>query len=163
MRRETKLRILVVSGPNLDRLGTRQPEVYGTTTLDEIHHALAAQAARLDVEVTCKQSNHEGDLVGWLGRAAADGFAAVLVNGGGLSHTSIALLDAALAAGVPIVEVHVTLPEAREAFRRRSLLARGGLAKVAGFGPRSYELALQGIVLHLREGGAAVRQGTKHR
>lgn len=161
MRREPRHRILVVSGPNLDRLGTRQPEIYGTTTLDDVHAALAALAAQLEVEVDCKQSNHEGDLVGWIGRAAADGFAAVLVNGGGLSHTSIALLDAALAAGVPVIEVHVTMPEAREAFRRRSLLARGCMAKVAGFGARSYELALQGVVAHLRAGGAALRQRPK--
>lgn len=141
-----RVRFLVVSGPNLDRLGKRQPEIYGRTTLDDVHATLAAVAAELGVEVDARQSNHEGDLVGWINRAGEDGFAAVLVNPGGLTHTSVALLDAALASGVPVIEVHVSLPEAREPFRRRSFLARGCVARVAGFGAGSYELALRGAV-----------------
>ncbi len=144
------LAVLVVSGPNLDRLGKRQPELYGTTTLDEIHEQLADIAARERVKLETRQSAMEGELVGWINRARDDGFAGILLNAGGYTHTSVALLDAVLAADMPVVEVHVTLPEAREEFRHTSLVARGCVAKVAGFGADSYAVALYGLLRRVR-------------
>jgi 3-dehydroquinate dehydratase-2 len=141
--------VLVLSGPNLDRLGEREPEIYGSTTLAEIHERLVQTAAAHGASVDCRQSAHEGDLVNWIGGAKSCGFTGILLNPGALTHTSIALLDAVRLAGVPVVEVHVSNPEAREAFRRRSYVARASLAKVAGFGAYSYELALIGMLRHL--------------
>lgn len=142
-------RILVVSGPNLDRLGKREPSIYGTTTLAEIHHALDEAARSRGVGVECRQSNHEGDLVGWLNRAGEDGFAGALLNPGAYTHTSIALFDAIKCGAVPTVEVHLSNPDAREPFRRRSRVAPACLARVAGFGARSYVIALHGLLDHL--------------
>ncbi len=149
------LRVLVLSGPNLDKLGAREPAVYGTTTLAEIEARLKEVAAANGGAVECRQSPHEGDLVGWIGGAEGAGFAGILVNAGALTHTSIALLDAVRLAGVPVVEVHVSNPEARERFRRRSYMARACLGKVAGFGAASYELALLGLLRHLAGRGRA--------
>lgn len=142
-------RILVVSGPNLDRLGKREPAIYGTTTLAEIHHALDEAARSRGAGVECRQSNHEGDLVGWLNGAGEDGFAGVLLNPGAYTHTSIALFDAIKCGAVPTVEVHLSNPDAREPFRRRSRVAPACLARVAGFGARSYVIALHGLLDHL--------------
>lgn len=142
-------RILVVSGPNLQLLGTREPEVYGSTTLADIHARLAAVARERGAVVEARQSNHEGDLVTWIGEASRAGFHGVVVNPGGYTHTSVALLDAVRAAGVPVVEVHLSNPDAREEFRHRSLLARACLGRVAGFGAASYELGLLGLLVHL--------------
>jgi 3-dehydroquinate dehydratase-2 len=149
------LSVLVVSGPNLDRLGKRQPELYGTTTLDEIHEQLVDIAQRERVRLETRQSASEGELVGWVNRAKDDGFAGVLLNAGGYTHTSVALLDAVLAAGVPVVEVHLTLPEAREDFRQVSVIARGCIAKVAGFGADSYAVAFHGLLRRLRAGSSS--------
>jgi len=147
------LRIRVVSGPNLDLLGTREPAVYGTATLDDIHRVLEAAAAARDATVECLQSNHEGDLVTWVGRAGREGFGGVVLNAGGLTHTSIALLDAVRASGVPVVEVHLSNPEAREPYRRRSRIAAACAGKVAGFGPASYALGLIALLDLLRGRG----------
>jgi 3-dehydroquinate dehydratase II len=145
------VRLLVLSGPNLDRLGTREPELYGPDSLAEIMRDLTTVSkASWGTEIVARQSNHEGDLVGWIGGARDEGFAGVVINPGALTHTSIALLDAVKGAGVPVVEVHLTNPESREAFRRRSYVARACLGKVAGFGKRSYHLAVEGLVAHLR-------------
>ncbi|MEZ4301271.1 MAG: type II 3-dehydroquinate dehydratase [Polyangiaceae bacterium] len=149
------LRIRVVSGPNLDLLGTREPEVYGTATLADIHADVAKEAASRGAEVECLQSNHEGDLVTWVGRAGREGFHGVLLNAAGLTHTSVALLDAVRASGVPVIEVHLSNPEAREGYRRHSRIAAGCVAKVAGFGGASYVLALIGLVERLRRAAAA--------
>ncbi len=108
----------------------------------------AAARAR-GAEAVCRQSNHEGDLVGWLNRAGEDGFAGVLLNAGAYTHTSIALFDAIKAGGAPVIEVHLSNPDAREVFRRRSRIAPACLARVAGFGARSYTLALAGLLDHL--------------
>ncbi|APR76434.1 3-dehydroquinate dehydratase II [Minicystis rosea] len=143
------MRVLVLSGPNLDRLGTREPTIYGTTTLAEIHRMVEAAARARGAEAVCRQSNHEGELVGFLNRAGEDGFAGVLLNAGAYTHTSIALLDAIKAGGVPTIEVHLSNPDAREVFRRRSRIAPVCLARVAGFGARSYTLALTGLLDHL--------------
>lgn len=149
------LRVRVVSGPNLDLLGTREPDVYGHATLADIHRALETTAAAHDTSVECLQSNHEGDLVSWVGRAAREGFDGVLLNAGGLTHTSVALLDAVRASGLPVVEVHLSNPEAREPYRRRSRIAAACAGKVAGFGSASYLLALLALVDRLR-GGAVL-------
>lgn len=144
------LRVLVLSGPNLDRLGSREPGIYGTVTLDAIHERLAREGAAVDVEVVCRQSSHEGELVVWTNRAADDGFAGVLLNAGAYTHTSIALFDAIKASGLPVVEVHLSNPDAREVFRRRSRIAPACVARVAGFGATSYSLGLAGLVDRLR-------------
>ncbi len=138
--------ILVLSGPNLQLLGVREPEVYGVLTLAQIHERLRALAALVGSSCECRQSNHEGDLVTWIGEAKLHGFQGVLVNPGALTHTSMALLDATRSAAVPVIEVHLSNPEAREAYRRRSWVARAAKGKVAGFGARSYELALLALL-----------------
>jgi 3-dehydroquinate dehydratase II len=136
----------VLSGPNLDRLGKREPEIYGRKTLAEIHAEIASHARQLGAEVDCRQSNHEGDLIGWIGAAAESGFSGILINPGALTHTSYALYDAVRGAGIPVVEVHLSNPEAREPFRRRSRVAPACIAKVAGFREQSYLLALSGLL-----------------
>lgn len=107
---------------------------------------LAREAAARGAEVDCRQSNGEGDLVGWINRAADDGFAGIVLNAGAYTHTSIALHDAIRASGVPTVEVHLSNPDAREPFRRRSRIAPACVGRVAGFGPSSYVLGLVGLL-----------------
>ena len=141
-------RVLVLSGPNLQLLGTREPEIYGRTTLAQIHAELATLAAARGAAVECRQSNHEGELLDWIG-AARGAFDGLLLNAGAYTHTSYALRDAIKGVGLPCVEVHLSNPEAREAFRRRSRIAPVCVAKVAGFGARSYALALEGLLEHL--------------
>jgi 3-dehydroquinate dehydratase II len=142
-------RILVLSGPNLHRLGKRQPEIYGHQTLQQIHERLAEEAASLGAAVECRQSNHEGELVEWVGSAREQGFAGIVINPGAYTHTSYALYDALLGAEVPSVEVHLSNPEAREPFRRRSRTAPACVGKVAGFGDGSYLLGLRGLLARL--------------
>jgi 3-dehydroquinate dehydratase II len=141
-------RVLCLSGPNLQLLGTREPAVYGRETLDAIYQRLALHGQKLGVDVEARQTNHEGTLVDWIG-AARGAFAGMLLNAGAFTHTSIALLDAILASGLPCVEVHLSNPEARELFRRRSRIARACIGKVAGFAGDSYLLGLEGLVRHL--------------
>lgn len=150
-----RLRVLVVSGPNLDRLGTREPAIYGTATLADVHR-LVEDAARVEqVDVECRQSNHEGDLVTWIGRAGDEGFAGVILNAGAYTHTSIAILDAIKASALPTVEVHLSNPDAREVFRHRSRIAPACLGRVAGFGAASYTVGLAGLIGHLRASAKA--------
>jgi 3-dehydroquinate dehydratase-2 len=139
-------RILCISGPNLQLLGTREPEVYGRETLAEIHARLERRARALGVGIDSRQTNHEGTIVDWIGAAGGDGFAGLLLNPGAYTHTSVAILDALRAVGLPCIEVHLSNPDAREPMRRRSYAARGCVGRVAGFGADSYELALEGIV-----------------
>jgi 3-dehydroquinate dehydratase-2 len=139
-------RILVISGPNLQLLGTREPQVYGRDTLADIHARLAARAGSLGVEIDARQTNHEGTIVDWIGAAPSQGTSGLLVNPGAYTHTSIAILDALRAVGLPCIEVHLSNPDAREPFRRRSWIARACIGRVAGFGADSYELALDGLV-----------------
>lgn len=145
------MRVLVISGPNLDRLGTREPAIYGTKTLADVHREVEEAAAARGASVVCSQSNHEGDLVSAIGRARDDGFDGIVLNAGAYTHTSIALLDAIKASGVPTIEVHLSNPDAREPFRRRSRIAPACLGRVAGFGAASYVLGLVGLLGHLRE------------
>jgi 3-dehydroquinate dehydratase-2 len=139
----------VLSGPNLDRLGRREPDIYGTTTLAEIHQRLAELAKTLEAEVVCRQSNHEGLLIDWINAAGDEGFDGLLLNPGALTHTSYALYDSLKGAALPAVEVHLSNPDAREAFRRRSRVAPACIGRVAGFGAESYALALRGLVTSL--------------
>lgn len=140
----------VVHGPNLDLLGSRQPELYGTATLSDIDGALAGVARELGVEVATVQSNHEGVLLDWI-RDHAAGVGGFVVNAAAYTHTSLALLDVLLGVDRPFVEVHLTNLAARSRRRRRSLLARHAAGVIMGFGARSYELALRGLVAHLRD------------
>ncbi len=136
------MRILVVHGPNLDLLGTREPEVYGTTDLATINRELKAIAAQRGVTLEFVQSNHEGELVDAIGssRGRID---AIVINPAAYTHTSVAIRDAIAAAGVPAVEVHLTNIYAREAFRQHSVIAPVCKGQVSGFGPESYRLGLE--------------------
>ena len=149
------MQLLVLHGPNLNLLGQREPGLYGSSTLAEINGSLAQQAAELGVELACFQSNHEGALVDRIQQASADAVAGILINAAAYTHTSVAIRDALLAMAIPFVELHLSNTHAREVFRHRSLLADKALGVICGFGPASYSLALQGLVQHLRQGGAA--------
>ena len=135
--------VFVLNGPNLNLLGTREPEIYGRDTLDEIAGRLEDRGRELGLEVDMRQSNHEGHLVDWLHEAQASGAKAVLLNAGAFTHTSVALHDAIKAIAVPVIEVHLSNPHTRERFRHRSLVAQAAKGTVAGFGATSYLLALE--------------------
>ena len=141
-------RILVLHGPNLNALGTREPQTYGRDSLDDINRNLVSLGSELGVEIECQQSNHEGLLIDALLRARghANG---VLLNPGGLTHGSVALRDAVLAAGIPVVEVHLSNPDAREPFRHASMISGAALGVVQGFGMNSYLLGLRALAAHL--------------
>jgi 3-dehydroquinate dehydratase-2 len=144
--REGAVRIRCISGPNLQLLGTREPEVYGRETLGEIHARLEKRALSLGVEIDVRQTNHEGTIVDWVGDAPKNGIGGLIINPGAYTHTSIAILDALSAIAIPCIEVHLSNPDAREPFRRRSRIARACVGRIAGFGADSYELALEGLV-----------------
>lgn len=137
--------ILIIHGPNLNLLGRREPDVYGTLTLGEINHRLSEIAGEYDVELQVFQSNHEGELIDALHEADswADG---VIFNPGGYTHTSVALRDAVAGIGVPVVEVHLSNVHAREAFRRKSFLAPVCVGSITGFGWRSYVLGFYALL-----------------
>jgi 3-dehydroquinate dehydratase-2 len=139
-------RIRCISGPNLQLLGTREPDVYGHQTLAEIHARLEERAAALGVEIETMQTNHEGTIVDWIGASREDGVRGLIINPGAYTHTSIAILDALSAVALPCIEVHLSNPDAREPFRHQSHIARACVGRVAGFGADSYELALEGLV-----------------
>ena len=134
--------VFVLNGPNLNLLGTREPEVYGSDTLDEIARRLSDRAAELGIVVDVRQSNHEGHLIDWLHEAAATDAKAVILNPGGYTHTSVALRDAVAAIPTPVIEVHLSNPHARERFRHRSLVAGVAKGSISGLGPDGYILAL---------------------
>ncbi|HJQ17699.1 MAG TPA: type II 3-dehydroquinate dehydratase [Allosphingosinicella sp.] len=134
--------IYVLNGPNLNLLGTREPEIYGSETLDDIAGALEDRARELGVSVDVRQSNHEGHLVEWLHEANARDAKAVILNAGAFTHTSVALHDAVKAIRVPVIEVHLSNPQARESFRHHSYIAPVARGTVTGFGPLGYQLAL---------------------
>jgi 3-dehydroquinate dehydratase-2 len=140
------MKILVLHGPNLDRLGKREPEVYGRTTLADIDTRLVALGAELGAVVETFQSAWEGALIDRIHAATDSGVRGFLINPGGLTHTSVALRDALLASGRPFVEVHLSNVHAREPFRRHSYLSDVAVGVVTGFGARSYELGLRGLL-----------------
>jgi 3-dehydroquinate dehydratase II len=139
------LRALFLFGPNLGALGRRDPERYGTDTLTDIMTGVVEDADRLGHDVVWRQSDHEGDLVGWLNDARGEGFAAVVINPGALTHYSHALRDAVEGCGLPVVEVHQTNIYAREEFRRHSVVSPACRAVIAGVGTRGYHLALEAL------------------
>ncbi len=145
-------RILVLHGPNLNALGTREPRIYGHASLDDIDRRLADLGGELGVEVECQQSNHEGVLIDALYRARGRSHG-VLLNPGAITHTSVALRVAAFAAGIPVVEVHLSNPSARESFRHTSTLSDAALGVIQGFGADSYLLALRALAGHLAHAG----------
>lgn len=134
--------VLVLNGPNLNLLGSREPAIYGRATLDDIAEALTTQGQALGLAVDCRQSNHEGHLVDWLHEAQAVGAAAVILNAGAYTHTSVALRDAISAISVPVIEVHLSNPAAREAFRHQSHVSPVAAGVIQGFGALGYGLAL---------------------
>ncbi len=138
------MHILVLNGPNLGRLGKRQPEVYGSTTLADLEDQISKRASALGLTVTCKQSNHEGELIDWI-HEAADAGQAVIINPGGFTHTSVALRDALaeIADGAGFIEVHISNVHAREPFRQHSYLSPIAIGVIAGLGTAGYLLALE--------------------
>ncbi len=142
-------KLLVLHGPNLNLLGRREPAVYGHTTLAEIDAALMEQAHEAGHELHCMQSNAEHELIERIHAAASDDTALIIINPAAFTHTSVALRDALAASGLPFIEVHLSNPDAREAFRHRSLMSDLALGSIAGFGANSYALALEAASHHL--------------
>lgn len=139
------MNILVLHGPNLNLLGTREPTIYGTITLDQVNASLEKLGIELGVSVESRQSNVEGELVTWIQEAKAR-FEGLVFNPAAYTHTSIALRDAVVGVGIPMVEVHLSNIHRRESFRRRSYLASVSLGQISGFGPQSYLLGLRALV-----------------
>jgi 3-dehydroquinate dehydratase-2 len=136
------MKILFLNGPNLNLLGTREPEVYGRLTLEDIEASVRQRAAELKVEIDFRQSNLEGDLVNWIQEAKGK-FAAIVINAAAYTHTSVALRDAISAVGVPAVEIHLSNIHAREEFRHKSIIAPVCRGQICGFGAKSYVLGLE--------------------
>jgi 3-dehydroquinate dehydratase II len=147
-------RVLVIHGPNLNLLGSRDPTLYGSATLPEIDGRLAERARARGAEVDCVQSNLEGEIV-TLVQQARGRYQAIVINPGGYSHTSVAIRDALEACGVPAVEVHLSNLYAREPFRHTSLTAARCVGVISGFGPRSYELGLDAALAHVEGLGSS--------
>ena len=143
------MQLLALHGPNLNLLGTREPGVYGTQTLDQVNAELESRAQALGAAISCFQSNHEGALVDRI-HEVRDSVDGILINAGAYTHSSIALRDALLGVAIPFVELHLSNTHAREPFRHHSTLADKALGVICGFGPLSYTLALEGLVAHLR-------------
>lgn len=143
-------RALVLHGPNLNLLGTREPAIYGRTTLPEVDRMIREHARALRIDVECRQSNWEGQLVDWLQAAARERFFGVVINPGAFTHYSLALRDVVAAIGVPVVEVHLSNIHAREDFRRHSVIGAVARGQIAGFGPQSYLLGLDALVAMVR-------------
>ena len=140
------MQVLVLNGPNLNLLGTREPDVYGSETLADIDADIQKIGRENGVEVTCFQSNHEGQLIDKIHQAATDGIDGIIVNPGGLTHTSVSLRDAIAAVTTPVVEVHLSNIHAREAFRQHSFITPVAVGQISGFGAAGYKLALQGLL-----------------
>ena len=137
--------VYVLNGPNLNLLGTREPEIYGSDTLDDIAGMLEDRAQELGLEIEMRQTNHEGMLVDWMHEAQAEGARAIIINPAAYTHTSIALLDAARSIRTPVVEVHLSDPMTRESFRHRSYIGMAAAKSITGQGARGYVLALEAV------------------
>ena len=138
--------ILVLHGPNLNLLGTREPEVYGRVSLGEVNRTVQRHAVSRGAKAVCRQSNHEGELVDWIHSAATEGFGGIVINPGALTHYSVALRDAVAAVALPVVEVHLSNIHGREEFRRHSVIAPAAAGQVSGFGAMSYVLGVDAVL-----------------
>lgn len=137
-------KILILNGPNLNLLGSREPEIYGHETLADIERLAVAHGSSLSLEVDFRQSNDEAELIGWV-QQARGAFHGVIINAAGYTHTSIALLDALLATGLPVIEVHLSNIFAREEFRHHSYISRAAKGVICGFGSKGYLMALEAL------------------
>lgn len=144
------MKILLLNGPNLNLLGTREPEKYGNTTLKDIENHLGEIANKNNVQLECFQSNHEGELVDKI-QQAKGAFDGIILNAGGYTHTSVAIRDAIASVDVPVVEIHLTNIHAREEFRHNSLLAAVCIGQICGFGAHSYDLGFDAIINYLEK------------
>ena len=152
--------ILILNGPNLNRLGTREPEIYGTTTLSELEDNLRGWAKRNNLRVECFQSNAEHELVARIQVAGEQGYKGIIINPGGLAHTSVVLRDALLGVGLPFIEVHISNPLSRESFRHDSFLADVAAGVILGLGVQGYELALVALQTRLTRAATATSPGS---
>lgn len=143
------MRMMVINGPNLNRLGTREPAIYGNETLEQIMETLEEQAKGLGCEIQHRQSNHEGDLINWIQQAEAD-YDGVILNAGAFTHYSYAIRDAISSISLPAIEVHLSNIYARESFRHTSVLSDVVIGQISGFGSIGYELALRGLLHYLK-------------
>jgi len=143
-------KLLLINGPNLQLLGSREPEVYGKTSLAELETRLQEIAGELQVELEFFQSNHEGDIVDRLGKSGSDGTAGIMINPAAYTHTSVAIRDALAALAIPALEVHISNIHAREEFRQNSLTAGACLGQISGLGMAGYEWALRALTAHLQ-------------
>ena len=146
--------ILILNGPNLNLLGVREPQIYGADTLADIEEACLERAAALGLEIEFRQSNHEGQLVDWI-QEARENAHGIVINPGGYTHTSVAILDALRAAEVPVIEVHISNIHRREPFRHRSYVSQAATGIIAGFGAHGYVLALEAMARLLVEAKGA--------
>jgi 3-dehydroquinate dehydratase-2 len=140
--------ILILNGPNLNLLGTRQPEVYGATTLADVEAMCAERATALGIEIECRQSNHEGTLVDWIHEAKGR-HQGIVINAGAYTHTSIALHDAIASVELPVAEIHISNIHKREEFRHHSYISKVSVGMICGFGPYGYLMGLDALVHHL--------------
>jgi len=139
-------KVLVLHGPNLNLLGTRQPEIYGRETLEDINNGLFEQAALAGWEITCRQSNHEGELIDWIQAARLDGTAAIIINPAAYTHTSVAILDVLNAFEGRVIEVHLSNVHRRESFRHHSYVSLRADGVIAGLGSQGYRAALEALI-----------------